>query len=508
MTSFRFTAAADATVDALFARHVGAARFAYNQNLGAVKEALKARRANATVDVPWTGFDMINHFNAWKHDEAAGRIWAVDSSGVTQLAGRGLVWRKEVCAQVFEEAAIDLGRALDTYAKSRNGARAGPRVGFPRFKKRGRCRESFRLRNRITGRGITAIRVGNGADLRSITLPVIGLVRVIEDTRRLRRLLRPSADGVPRARIWFATVSRHRGRWVITINVEAPDLHPARRHDRRKEHDHSGFVGIDRGLSTYIVAARADGTEVARTEAPKTLAGSLRKLRAASKRASRKQLGSQNRRKANERLSRVHGRIADQRRHVVHEVTAKLVKTHDRLCVEDLAVANMMRNRRLARHIADAAWGELHRQLAYKSVWCGAELVVAPRFFASSKTCCVCGRVSETLTLADRVFRCAGRGSCGAIIDRDRNAAANLAAWAEAEHRSAAQVPDPQAEGRVTNACGGPSAGHCSRGGETGPAAPLRAEGIRNRGRSPNRQSERTPEKGAGDQPDRFFSRL
>ncbi|MGH9244385.1 MAG: zinc ribbon domain-containing protein [Acidimicrobiales bacterium] len=115
----------------------------------------------------------------------------------------------------------------------------------------------------------------------------------------------------------------------------------------------------------------------------------------------------------------------------------------------------------------------MHRQLAYKAVWHGTGLVVAPRFFASSKTCSACGHLNETLTLADRTFGCGpDHGGCGLVIDRDRNAAINLAAWAEAEHRSAAQTPDLKASGRVINACGGTSAGHRTRSGGTGPATP------------------------------------
>lgn len=472
-TSFRFTAVADPVIDAAFARHGGAARFAYNQGLGAVMEGLAARKADPNVKVPWTGFDLINHFNAWKRSVAAGRTWAVGSTGVVELADTGLVWRREVCTQAFEEACVDLGRALEAWSKSRHGTRKGSRVGFPRFKKKGRCRESFRLRNRISRDGKPTIWVGGENYPRSLTLPVIGTVRVVEDTRRLRRLLRPGPEAARRGRIWFATVSKHRGRWRITLNVEAPDFHLAMRHPGRAPDDHGGFVGVDRGLAAYTVAATADGTEVGRSERPSLLAGSLPKLRRLSRAASRKQLHSNSRRKVNERLNRIHGRIADQRRHFVHQVTSRLVKTHDRLCVEDLAVANMVRNRRFARHIADSAWGELYRQLAYKAAWYGTELVVAPRFFPSSKTCSACGHLNEALRLGERTFNCDPfTGGCGLVIDRDRNAAVNLAVWAETDHCSSAQTPDPQAGGRVTNACGGTSAGHRPRGGGTGPATP------------------------------------
>jgi putative transposase len=458
MTSFRFTVVHDPALNAVFARHAGASRFAYNQCLQAVKGAMDAKRSDPTVKVPWSSFDLINRFNGWKRSEAAGRTWAVDGAGVAALVGVGLAWRGEVCAQVFEEAAVDLGRGLAAFSRSRAGERAGSAIGFPAFKRKGRTRESFRIRNKLT-RGQSSICIGKGHP-RSISLPVIGLVRVIEDTRRLRRLLRAGSDGTPRARVWFATVSRHRAHWIIAVNVEAPDLHPAMRHPDGNGATH-GFIGIDRGLSAWLVVARTDGAELDRRQAPRPLVRALPKLRRASRLASRKQPHSRNRRKAEKRLNRIHGRIANQRRHAIHEVTIKLVKTHDRICMEDLAVANLVRNHHLARPIADAAWGELYRQLKYKAGWYGSQLLNAPRWFPSSKTCSNCGSVHQSLDLSQRVFRCdSSDGGCGLIIDRDLNAAVNLAAWADAEHRSAAQTPDPQAGGRDTNACGGTGAGH------------------------------------------------
>lgn len=93
------------------ARHAGAARFAFNRCLGIVKSALTQRRADPSVEVPWTGFDLINAFNAWKKTEDAGQVFAVDTDGVAKTVVSGLVWRREVCQQVFEEAAVDCGRA-------------------------------------------------------------------------------------------------------------------------------------------------------------------------------------------------------------------------------------------------------------------------------------------------------------------------------------------------------------------------------------------------------------
>ena len=137
---------------------------------------------------------------------------------------------------------------------------------------------------------------------------------------------------------------------------------------------------MDRGLAMFAVAATADGTEVGRFAAPRPLRRGMVGLRRLSRRASRTQPHSCNRAKATRRLSRHYARIADVRRSLLHEVSSQLVQTHDRLCLEDLAVANLMTNRHLARAIGDAAWTELARQLGYKAAWFAAELVVCDRW--------------------------------------------------------------------------------------------------------------------------------
>jgi putative transposase len=151
--------------------------------------------------------------------------------------------------------------------------------------------------------------------------------------------------------------------------------------------------------------------------------------------------------KAARLLAREHNRIANIRRSFLHEVSSQLAKTHSGLAVEDLPVANLIRNKRLAQAITDAAWAELARQLRYKTAWLGGELVVCDRWFPSTKTCSACGRVAQGMALGTRTFHC---GGCGLVMDRDCNAAANLAAWAEAPTFGVAQVPDRQAGGWVT----------------------------------------------------------
>jgi putative transposase len=467
MAAFGFTARDDPVLEANVRRHIGARRFAYNRCLEAVRDKLDERRARPDVEVPWSGYSLINWWNRWKRSEDAGCTFAVDAAGRAELVDAGLSWRNEVCAQVFEEAAVDLGRALAAFSASKKGERRGERVGFPHFEKKGQGPESFRLRNRVSRSAHHCIRVGEQRS-RSLTLPVIGPVALREDTRRLRRLLRPRADGAPRARICSATVSLRRGRIIVTLTCELVDLHPEMRHQPDNGAPRS-FVGVDRGLSHLVVVAGSDRSELARIAPPRHLVAAGPALARASRSLSRKVPGSANRTKAIVCLGRLLGRVANRRSDLTHRISSTIAKTHGAICIEDLAVKNMVKNRHLARSIHDAAWGELASQLRYKAAWYGATLVVAPRFFASTKTCSSCGWVCQEMTLAERIFRCQ---NCGLVADRDINAAANLAAWGEAERRSATQAPDPEARGRVTKACGGRSAGHHLGDGGTAPETP------------------------------------
>ncbi len=390
--------------------------------------------------VPWTGFDLINAFNRWKRSEAAGRRFLVAGDGATRVEVTGLAWRDQVVAQVFEEGAVDLGRGLKACNESRTGAGKGPRVGFPRFKKKDPTGRSFRIRNKVS-RGRSIISIGGGDRPRSVTLPKIGTLRVRECTRRLRRMIATS-----RARILHVTVSRGANRWWISIATEAADLHHAHRHpaarhasqpvavkagkgDTQPTRDgEKRWVGVDRGLHALVVAGSSDGAEVLRLNNPRALRRGLPRLRRLSRAVSRKKKGSKNRKKAVVRLGRQHARIRDRRRHVLHQVSNELVKNHDRLVLEDLNITGMTTNRKLSRAISDAAWGELARQITYKQAWRGGQVVLADRWFPSSKTCSTCGTLRRDLTLKDRVFEC---GACGHVMDRDLNAAVNLAAWAE-----------------------------------------------------------------------------
>jgi putative transposase len=459
-TTFRYRLDPTDEQAAKLARHAGASRFAYNQCLHLHRQARQDHGIDPAVVVPWTGFDFINAFNSWKKTADAGRVFVVAADSTAEIRTTGLRWRDEVCQQVFEEAAVDLGKALKAWHDSRRGVRGGKRIGYPRMKRKGRRVESFRLRNKTGKNSRAAILAGDGHP-RSVTMPGVGTVRVFDDTRTLRRML---AKG--RGKVLFATVTQRAGRWWVSLNVEASSLHPARRHSARTDGDTTGWVGIDRGLSAFAVAATCDGTEVARIDAdtvPRPLASGVKKLRRLGRNVTRKPRGSSNRRKAAAKLGRHHHRIASIRKNFLHAAVNELVKTHDRLAIEDLNVASLLRNHRLARAISDAGWAEFARILAYKQTWRGGQLVTADRWFPSSKTCSCCGEVRTNLGLAERTYVC---GGCGLFIDRDLNAAINLAAWAEKHY--VALAGDRQAVGPETNAHRQDRAGRHPDDGETG----------------------------------------
>lgn len=291
-------------------------------------------------------------------------------------------WWIEVSKCTAQESLRDLDQAFQNFWQGRKG---GCRVGFPRFKKKG-LHDTFRLTGSIH------------VQTRHVVLPRLGSIHTKEATVTFQ------------GRILSASVSREADRWYVSLTVERerPDPVPVQ----------GEVVGIDLGLNTFAVLS--DGTHI---ESPKALNGSLRKLHRLSKAHSRKQKGSKNRRKSAMRLARLHRQIRNQRQDFLHKATTTLAKTKSVIVVENLHVRGMIRNRHLSRHIADASWSEFRRMLAYKTVWYGSRLVVAPRFFASSKTCSACGAVKDKLLLSERVYRC---DVCEAVIDRDLNAARNL----------------------------------------------------------------------------------
>ena len=311
-------------------------------------------------------------------------------------------WWRENSKEAYSSGLEGLARALQNWSDSRKGKRRGRRMGFPRFRKKGRGRESVSF---TTG----AIRVD---DKSHVVLPRIGRVRTHEPTTALLEKVEAG-----KARILRATVSREGGRWFVSFTCEVE-----REPGTPKYPD--AAVGVDAGLR--YLAVLSTGEEVPN---PQPLKKALRKLARLNRELARRRPGSRNWEETRCRLSRLHARISHIRRDAMHKLTTRLARTYGVVVVESLNVAGMLRNRRLSRSVADAAPGELRRQLTYKTMWYGSRLLQADRFWPSSRTCSGCGAVKESLPLWERVFRC---DACGLVLDRDENAARNLAALAAA----------------------------------------------------------------------------
>ena len=177
-------------------------------------------------------------------------------------------------------------------------------------------------------------------------------------------------------------------------------------------------IGVDLGLKSFLVTS--DNQEI---ENPRYFRKSQAQLKTAQRRLSKKQKGSNRRKKHKLKVAKIYQKAANQRSHFLHQVTNQLINENDVIVIEDLNVKGMIKNRKLAKSISDASFAMFRQQLTYKCDWYGKELVIADRFYPSSKTCSCCGQVKKTLTLSQRTYAC---DHCGLVIDRDLNASLNL----------------------------------------------------------------------------------
>ena len=421
----------------LLAKCAGARRYTVNHHLARVKANLEARsserddltdegtpRQPSTPSLSWTAFSFINEFNAWKNGQS-------DDSLVNEDGTRGLSWRHELPGDVFECASVDAARALENFSASRRGERSGTPAGFPRFQAKGKVAPRFRLRNRATpGRAPSSqpIRFSDPSHLR---LPKFGPLKLFGPTRKVRRMI-----DAGRFHVYSATLTQRAGRWTVSLTGVAAELHQA---ERSRTDRHAIPVGVDRGIISLCVAADANGVSIESFEGVTTLKQAHASLNAANQALARTTPGSKGRQRAKSRLAKRHRKVANTRRHLVHQASKALVERCQVLVIEDLNVAGMVRNRRLAKSVSDAAMGELSRQFLYKARWHGVEVRVADRFFPSSKTCSGCGEVKKDLDLSTRTYSCE---NCGLVIDRDLNAAINLARW-QPKESSEVSLLDP-----------------------------------------------------------------
>ncbi|WP_326626132.1 MULTISPECIES: RNA-guided endonuclease InsQ/TnpB family protein [unclassified Streptomyces] len=345
------------------ARAFGCARVVYNDALRAREDA----RANGDV-FPKTG-DLS-------------RLLITEAKKTTERA-----WLGNVSAVVLQQSLRDLDTAYRNFFDGLGGKR--PRMGAPRFKSRKDNRQAVRFTANARWK-ITA-----GGDL---SLPKIGDVRV-----KWSRTL-PSTPST------VTVVKDAAGRYFASFVVQTgpEEMLP----------EVAGQVGIDLGLSHFAILS--DGTKI---ESPRLLRRAEKKLKREQRRLARKAKGSNNRTKARLKAARAHAQVADARREFHHQLSTRIIRDNQAVAVEDLAVIGLARTR-LAKSVHDAGWSAFVAMLEYKAARYGRTFVRIGRFEPTSQVCCVCGIKDGPKPLHVRVWEC---GACGAVLDRDVNAAVNVA---------------------------------------------------------------------------------
>jgi putative transposase len=344
-----------------FARACGTARFAYNWALAEWKRQYESGGKPSEMA-------LRKQLNAIKAEQ--------------------FPWMAEVTKVAPQQAIKNVGTAFSHFFRRLKSGKG--KAGYPQFKRKG-LRDSFRADNGPADANSHAIKIVDNI----IQLPKCGKVRMRESLRFEGRVL-------------AATVSKMADGWYVAILVETDQ-------GLRATCD-LGVVGVDLGIT--VLATLSDGRHAPAVKAHKAQMHRIRRL---SRSLSRKKKGSANRAKAKTKLARLHQRIVNVRTDAMHKLTHRLATEYSTIGIEDLNVSGMLRNRSLARSVADAGFSEFRRQLEYKAAMTGAHVHVVDRFYPSSKTCSACG-VIHAMKLSERTMDC----DCGNVMDRDLNAAMNL----------------------------------------------------------------------------------
>ena len=379
----------------LLAKCAGISRFAWNWGLAERKTRYQTKK----------GADRYT--NAMKQHKTLNR-----------LKKTCYPWMYEVSKCIPQEALRDLDRAYHrffTNLRQRKRKQTTYHVGMPRFKKKGKCKDSFRL--------IGAIYLFTKE--KQIQLPRLDKLRLKE---------RPNLS--ESSRILNVTVSRIADRWYVSLTVEEYQPDPFL--------NNGPIVALDKGLSVF--AALSSGIPIVK---PKFLLRQARKHRRLSKAHSRKKNGSKNKQKAALLLARFYRRMTNQRHDFLHQTSTYLTKNHSLIITEDLHVKGLMQNKKLSKYWGDLSHGIFQRLLEYKAPLYGSWVIKIDRWFPSSKLCSNCLYYHRNMTLSDRLFRCP---LCGLVLDRDLNASLNISNYIGIYCPSLLSVAASSAE--TLNACG------------------------------------------------------
>ena len=367
----------------------GIARFAYNWALAQWEERRGRKDKN----------DFISLRNA-----------------LNSIKKESFPWMLDVPKDIPSEAIRDLTVAFKNFfeAKKSKKAKSKRAAQYPRKKRKGRCKFSFRLpADRLRLREIKE----KEKTFSEVYLSSLGWVRLTESFSPIGKIL-------------YATVSRQADRYFVSFCMAYQPIKKVRHILKPLS------IGVDLGLTNTVTLS--NGSQI---QGPRSLSQSLDKLTKANKSLHRKEKGSKSRRKAAQKVARLHTDIANVRRDFTEKLSTQLLKKYDIIGIEDLNVAAMMKSGRMSRSLADASLGALVGALERKQSKYGALVIQVDRFFPSSQLCRKCQIKNQDLTLADRIFRCVSP-TCQHQEDRDLNAARNI-------HREALRIL-PRATGEVT----------------------------------------------------------
>lgn len=361
---------------AFFARACGTARFCFNWALAEWKRQYEAgEKPNALA--------LKKQFN--------------------QIQTEQFPWVGEVNSHTKQQAFADVGIAFKNFFRR---VKNGEKPGYPKFKKKGKCRDSFYLAN-----------IEFKVDGHHIRLPKIGYVRLCEPLRF-------------QGKIMAARISRDADRWYISIQVDVGEITP-----KHNSETQARAIGVDFGVKALATLSSGEAVE-----GPKALAKNRRKLKRLQRqlRKDKRKPGSNRYKRYAGKVARLHRRIRWIREDSLHQLSARLAHDYSVICIEDLNVKGMSASAAgttedpgrmvkqksgLNRNILDMGFFELRRQLEYKSAITGGQVIAIDRWAPSSKTCSNCGAYKSDLELSDRIFRC---DACGTERCRDHNASISI----------------------------------------------------------------------------------